>query len=161
MLVDQKSNQTHVFYVNTTDFLQEVISEDNLTTWKTGPLGNSSFAASISSITLNAFYSPNNLGNLGNSAGMRLYYGDADDNQIHELAYAFNDTQWTSQFSFPDTNGNGGFVSGLDNSNRRAQLISLNGVNDLTIWNNNLSVSGVANAKKLAYGLWVEGWSLQ
>ena len=92
---------------------------------------------------------------------MRLYYGGADDNQIHELAYAFNETQWTSQFSFPDTNGNAGFVSGLDISNRKAQLISLNNANNLTIWNNNLSVTGAVNAKQPAYGVWVKGWSFQ
>lgn len=87
---------------------------------------------------------------------MRLYCGGTDDNQVHELAYAFNDTLWTYRFSFTNTNGNAGFVSGLDDSNRRAQLIALNDANDLTIWNSNLSVART-DVKQLAYGAWVEG----
>ena len=97
------------------------------------------------------------LGKTGNSPGMRLYYGGAADNQIHELAYAFNDTEWTSQFTFLDTNGNAGFVCGTNDAERKARLFLVNNTNDLRLWTNNLSVIGPPDVTKAAYGNWWEG----
>ncbi len=137
---DEVSNQSHLFYIDHTHILQELISTDNATSWRSGPLGNSTVEASASAKALTAFHSEKWLGSDSlNTAGMRLYYG-APDNQVHELAFFINDTAWSSQFVFKGTNGNAGLTSSWTDSTGRANLYLLNMDNDLKIWSSDIAV---------------------
>lgn len=124
-----------MFYVDPSDILQEVISTDNLSTWLPGPLQTSAIKVSPSAKALAATYSEFWFGaRRGNSYGLRLYYGDPD-NQVHELAFALGDTSpWSSQSVFNGTNGNAG-ISGttVDEDNGYARLYVLDGANDIRV----------------------------
>ncbi|CAD6582626.1 MAG: hypothetical protein ASARMPREDX12_000992 [Alectoria sarmentosa] len=102
---------SHLYYIDIDDTLQELYSTDNLLTWQLGSLGDCNITASVSSTALTAFFSDHWLGQDGNSTGIRLYYG-APDNQIRELALFPNvGSRYFSQFIFSGTNGNAGFSS--------------------------------------------------
>ncbi|KAL6722062.1 hypothetical protein ACLMJK_001167 [Lecanora helva] len=127
----------HVFYINQSDFLQEVISTDGLKTWSPGPLSRSDSAkASAKSTGLAALYSPQYLGTKKNdSAGLRLYYG-GPGNQVQELAFALdsNSDSWNLQSTLDDTNGNGGIATRSIDQNGYAHLFVLNNQNQLVVW---------------------------
>ena len=151
-----KASQAHVFYVDSSSVLQEVISKDNLSTWQNGPLGSSSIKTSSSSTALAAMYSQRWFGATnGSSPGLRLYYGSTD-NQVHELAFALSDTSWSTQFQFNGSNGNAGTsVSSVDNTTGVARLYMLDMSNNIMSWWLDASIK--ANGASALYGNWSEG----
>ncbi|KAL9126190.1 MAG: hypothetical protein Q9217_004719 [Psora testacea] len=161
---DSKVDTAHLFYVDPSNTLQEVISTDNLSTWQTGPLGDSAIKTSSSSIALAAIYSERWFGTAnGSSPGLRLYYGATDD-QVHELAFVLGDTSWSSQFQFDNSNGNAGIsVSSVDKATGSAGLFAFDMAGELRAWNLNATIK--ANGSSAVYGNWSEGivpfWNLQ
>ena len=125
-----------MFYIDSTNLLQEKISTDNMTTWTDGPLGDSELEASDASTAMTAFYSGSWLGKTaGKSAGIRLYYG-APDNCIHELSFSLgSSSSWNASFTFDNnTNGNAGMTSDWLEPNATAQLWTLDTSNALKLW---------------------------
>ena len=150
-----------MFYIDSTNLLQEKISTDNMTTWTDGPLGDSKLEASDASTAMTAFYSGSWLGETaGNSAGIRLYYG-APDNCIHELSFSLgSSSSWNASFTFDNgTNGNAGMTSDWLQSNATAQLWTLDTSNALKLWYHIYNTTNENNQtpENIGYGQWVEG----
>lgn len=146
---------SHLYYIDINDTLQELYSTDNLTTWILGSLGDNNFTASNSSTSLTAFYSDHWLGQDGNSTGIRLYYG-APDNQIHELALFPNvGSQYFSQFIFPGTDGNAGFSSAWWDGPGLGNIYMFDENNKFQVWSNNFNTTHDAT-QNAPYGNWVE-----
>ncbi|CAF9903017.1 MAG: hypothetical protein ALECFALPRED_000102 [Alectoria fallacina] len=154
---------THMFYIDSTNLLQEKISTDNMTTWTEGPLGDSKFEASDESTAMTAFYSGSWLGAIASkSAGIRLYYG-APDNCIHELSFSpGSSSSWNASSTFDNnTNGNAGMTSDWLESNATAQLWTLDTNNELKLWYYiyNTTNENDQTPANIAYGQWAEGIS--
>jgi len=123
--------------------LQDVISEDKLTTWSPGRLGPSNITTPASTIAMSAIYS--------DGVGLRLYYG-GNDNTINELTFGLGGRFWESQFEFNNTNGNAGISAATASEQPgTARLYSLDVENNLQMWFLNASV--VANTTS-GLGLW-------
>lgn len=151
-----------MFYIDSTNLLQEKISTDNMTTWTEGPLGDSKFEASDESTAMTAFYSGSWLGAIASkSAGIRLYYG-APDNCIHELSFSpGSSSSWNASSTFDNnTNGNAGMTSDWLESNATAQLWTLDTNNELKLWYYiyNTTNENDQTPANIAYGQWAEGW---
>lgn len=151
-----------MFYIDSTNLLQEKISTDNMTTWTEGPLGDSQFEASDESTAMTAFYSGSWLGAIaGKSAGIRLYYG-APDSCIHELSFSLgSSSSWNASSTFDNnTNGNAGMTSDWLESNATAQLWTLDTSNELKLWYYiyNTTNENDQTPANIAYGQWAEGW---
>lgn len=154
---------THMFYINSTNILQEKINTDNMTTWTDGPLGDSKFEASDVSTAMTAFYSGSLLGaTAGKSAGIRPYYG-APDNCIHELSFSMgSSSSWNASSTFDsNTNGNAGMTSDWLESNATAQLWTLDTNSELKLWYYiyNTTNENDSAPPNIAYGQWAEGIS--
>lgn len=150
-----------MFYIDSTDVVQEKISTDNMTTWTDGPLGQSNFKASDASTAMTAFYSGSWLGEIaGESAGIRLSYG-GPDNCIHELSFSLgSSTLWNASFIFDaNTNGNAGMTSDWLESNATVQLWTLDKSNELKLWYHiyNTTTGSAQTPANVAYGQWAEG----
>ena len=148
--------QAHLFYVNSNNILQEVISTNNLTTWTNGPLGSLAIKVSASAAALAATYSDTWFGTtMGSSAGMRLYYG-ATDNQVHEFAFALSNQLWSPQSVLNGTNGNAGITaSTVDEESGTAQIYTLDTANRITAWN--LNATAKPDSAATTYGNWTKG----
>ena len=111
---------------------------------------------------MTAFYSGSWLGKtVGESAGIRLYYG-APDNCIHELSFSLgNSTSWNASFTFDNnTNGNAGMTSDWLESNATTQLWTLDMSNELQLWYhiyNTTNTDSDQAPDNIAYGQWAEG----
>lgn len=150
-----------MFYIDSTNLLQEKISRDNMTTWTNGPLGDSKFEASDASTAMTAFYSGSWLGETaGKSAGIRLYYG-APDNCIHELSFSLgSSSSWNASSTFDNnTNGNAGMTSDWLDPNATAQLWTLDTSNELQLWYYiyNTTNQNDQTPANINYGQWVQG----
>ncbi|KAI9810614.1 MAG: hypothetical protein M1827_006176 [Pycnora praestabilis] len=98
----------HVFYLDTSYNLQDVINSNNSNTWTPGLLGDSKFRANKDSTVGLAVCENDDLyGDNGSGGGMRLYYGSTDTT-IQELSWGFGDTEWTKSTELTGVNGNGG-----------------------------------------------------
>ena len=129
--------QAHLFYVDPTNVLQEVISTDNYETWEFGTIDNSAVKISPSAFALTAFYTQ--------QSGLRLYYGGVDG-LVHEIIYISGDGVWSEQFQFQDSNGNGGISHNLCNENPGiAQLYVLDTHNDIRLWNLTITPTEISN----------------
>lgn len=153
----------HMFYIDSTNLLQEKISTDNMTTWTDGPLGSSMFEASDASTAMTAFYSGSWLGETaGKSAGIRLYYG-APDNCIHELSFNLGrSSSWNASSTFDsEANGNAGMTSDWLESNATAQLWTLDTNNELQLWYHiyNTTNADSQTPANIGYGEWIQGIS--
>ena len=123
--------QANLFYVDRANVLQEVISIDNFQTWKTGTLGHSAVQTSASVFALTSWYMP--------EYGLRLYYGGVDG-FVHELVYDSGEGVWSKQFTFQDSNGNGGIAHSVyHDSPGIAQLYMLDTQNAIRLWNFNFT----------------------
>ncbi|KAL8690089.1 MAG: hypothetical protein Q9218_004388 [Villophora microphyllina] len=147
---------TYLFYIDTAHNLQEIISDDNLTTWRRGPLGDSKIPTSTSATALTAFTSAKSLGHdNATSVGMRLYYGAPDD-QVHEVVYVAGGQGWLqTNFNFANSNGNAGIASAGYNDDEYSDhttpvLFTVNTTNSLKRWD--LDLGG----KNAPYGIWEE-----
>lgn len=153
-----------MFYIDSTNLLQEKISTDNMTTWTDGPLGDSKIETSDASTAMTAFYSGSWLGKTaGTSAGIRLYYG-APDNSINELSfYLGSSSTWNASFTFYNdtTNGNAGMTSDWLEPNATAQLWTLDNSNALKLWYYiyNTTIESGQPPANVNYGGWAEGIS--
>ena len=150
-----------MFYIDSTNLLQEKISTDNMTTWTDGPLGSSMFEASDASTAMTAFYSGSWLGETaGKSAGIRLYYG-APDNCIHELSFNLGrSSSWNASSTFDsEANGNAGMTSDWLESNATAQLWTLDTNNELQLWYHiyNTTNADSQTPANIGYGEWIQG----
>lgn len=148
--------QAHLFYVNPSDHLQEVISTDDMATWHPGPLGRSNFQSSPRAIAMVALYSETWFGNsMGHSAGLRLYYGGPDD-KVQEIAFPLGASSWSPQSVFNDTNGNAGISAGhLNERTGGANLYVWDTQEQVRVWNLNSTVK--TNSAVQTYGDWTEG----
>ncbi|CAD6580760.1 MAG: hypothetical protein ASARMPRED_000318 [Alectoria sarmentosa] len=146
---------SHLYYIDIDDTLQELCSTDNLMTWQLGSLGDCNITASVSSTALTAFFSDHWLGQDGNSTGIRLYYG-APDNQIRELALFPNvGSRYFSQFNFSGTNGNAGFSSAWWDGPGLGTLYLFDENNNFQVWSNNFNDTH-DTTQPASYGKWVE-----
>lgn len=130
-----------------------MISTDDLSTWSPGPLGKSGFLASPDSIAMAALIN-NRWGGteVNKSAGMRLYYGSAN-NQVQELAFPLGADSWTLQSTFDDTNGNAGITGATGDG--YSQLYVLDSKDQLRRWRAQLSKK--AKQEFPTYGNWTIG----
>ncbi|KAL8783801.1 MAG: hypothetical protein Q9195_009268 [Heterodermia aff. obscurata] len=146
---------SHLYYIDNNNTLQELYSIDNCTTWLIGSLGDYKFEASASSTALTAFYSDKWLGQDGNSSGIRLYYG-APDNHVHELALfptsPDSPSQYFSHFVFPNSNGNAGLTSIWSEESGLGNLYMYDQNDEFQIWSNKFNTSQNDTA---ATGNWV------
>ena len=94
--------QVNLFYVDRATVLQELSSIDNFQTWKPGTLGNSTVQTSTSAFALTSWYM--------REYGLRLYYRGVDG-IVHELVYDFGEGVWSEQFTFQNSDGNGGIAA--------------------------------------------------
>ena len=123
--------QANLFYVDSNNVLQEVISTDNFQTWETGTLGNSAVKVSESAFALTAWYIA--------EYGLRLYYGGVDS-LVHEMVYISGEGVWSKQFQFQGSNGNGGIAHSIYNDKPGiAQLYMLDTQNAIRLWNFNFT----------------------
>ena len=151
--------QAHLFYADWENILQEVISTDALTTWHIGPLGNLGIEISALSVALAAIYSDVWFGTImGNSSGIRLYYG-ATDNQVHELAYALSSQLWSPQSVLNGTIGNAGIAASTVNEDSgTAYIYTLDTANKISLWTLNSTVK--SNSAATTYGNLTKGTAL-
>ncbi|KAF6226908.1 hypothetical protein HO133_008349 [Letharia lupina] len=97
-----------------------------------------------------------NLGQDGNSPGIRLYYG-APDNKVHELALFPNiSSQYFSHSVIPGTNGNAGIASGWSDDSGLGNLYVFDKNNEFQIWSNNFNTTHDAT-QNASYDNWIEG----
>ena len=148
--------QAHLFYINQTNFLQEVISNDNLTTWNPGPLSSEGVQASPNASALAALYNETYFGTSKNSAGLRLYYGNTN-NEVQELAFAIGGQSWNMTSTLNGTDGNGGIAAWNTNGQGIAHLYVLDPVNNLFVWSGDFNQKAVPSFS--TYGMWEKSTS--
>lgn len=132
-----------------------------MATWQSGSLGDLQVQVSPSATAMTAFYNETGVGQSSSgTATMRLYYG-ARDNLVHEVVFNTSSSTWFStEFAFPESNGNAGLAStwyngAIFDDQSPANLFILNKTNQLEKWN--LDVNGT---KKHPYGVWKKGQSV-
>lgn len=113
-LTKVRCKQTHLFYIDSSDFLRDMISADkNASSWNPGPLGTFNFEGSPSSIGLTVFRVGGSDGSdsIDTAAGLRLFYGSKDDRLVHELVLRLGSNDWSAGFIFSGSNGRAGIAS--------------------------------------------------
>ena len=162
-IVDQilTNFQSHLYYVDINNTLQELYSTDDFTTWQTGSLGDYNVTASTSSKALTAIYGDHWLGQSEDSAGVRLYYG-ALDNQVHELAlFPHAGSQYFAQFVFKGSDGNAGIAAVWQDGPGLGNLYTFDQHGELQIWGNNFNTTHISNNNNnnASLGEWVNSRS--
>lgn len=108
--------QWHVFYIDSSNVLQEMINSNTSQGWTKGPLGKAGIRAvdapsvglGVDYTTANPLSNVSEVGVVDNSVGLRLYYG-ASGSVIQELSWTLEDDVWSMISRFEDNvNGYGG-----------------------------------------------------
>ncbi|KAL8740138.1 MAG: hypothetical protein Q9190_007127 [Brigantiaea leucoxantha] len=153
-LTAAERDQSHVFYIDNSNTLQEVISNDNLSSWHIGPLGQSDFKAiNRSKVAFTVMYNDKWYGHdVGNSAGLRLWYG-GDDDLVHELSYAIGDKSWSTGFTFPNLNASSGIASTGEGTGITHLWTA--GNDGIGLWWKEFNTDG-SNSSAHPLGIWVQ-----
>ena len=151
--------QAHLFYLNQSNYLQELISRDNLKTWHSGPLNNGNFASSSEATAMAAIYDSTWSGTVADAdtgAGLRLYFG-GPDGHVREIAFTLGESSWAAQTTFSKTNGNAG-ISATNSSNRQTgvpMLFVQDMDNNIRLWL--WDVDAEVSDRSARSGNWSEG----
>lgn len=120
--------QWHVFYVDSSNIIQEAINSNTTNSWVSGPLGSFRFrvsdgsGAGLTACSNDEFYGTT----LGTSGGIRLFYG-ASNTTAQELVWTYGSTSWTRGYTFSNANGNGGLsCQGVGSGITYLYLLNLN-----------------------------------
>ncbi|MCJ1265760.1 hypothetical protein MMC22_005640 [Lobaria immixta] len=101
--IEDKILWSHLFYIDTSNFLQDLVRSNESDEWQKGTLGELQIATSESA-TVGLYASPTRF---ESNIDMLLYYG-TKDNLVQELTYSSTNQSWQSGFSFAKSNGNSG-----------------------------------------------------
>ncbi|MCJ1423915.1 hypothetical protein MMC29_001800 [Sticta canariensis] len=148
----------HMFYIDASGILQEMVNANGKSNWSPGSLGNLNVKPSESpSVGLNACSNERfNGANVSiNERVFELYYGDKDG-LVHELIYSFGNESWTPQVSFPNTMASAGIACSTSNSSFSYVFLS-NTNHQLELWwkdSNDTAANRAANTPKHPLGTW-------
>ncbi|KAI9876342.1 MAG: hypothetical protein M1830_006739 [Pleopsidium flavum] len=146
----------HLFYIDSSNVIQEMIHSNTSNRWIKGSLGSFNFKVSESaSVDLAACYNDQWYGSAaGSSGGIRLFYG-ASNTTVQELSWAVGSTAWTSDFLFPRVNGKGG-LSCAGAGSGTSYLYLLDSHNQLELWWKDFNTAAV-NSTNHPLGVWTQG----
>lgn len=151
-------SQSHLFYVDSSNILQEAISVDNGTTWRTGPLGDGKFrVANHSKTALTACNLENSSSEDGEEpvagTGLKLWYG-AEDDSAQELSWAIGDRWWRTTFVFSKLSAGNPLASSCDSGGYAYLWTTTDDNDDLALWWKDF---GSSNNNGSEAGNWTQG----
>ncbi|KAL8687758.1 MAG: hypothetical protein Q9218_006163 [Villophora microphyllina] len=155
---DRSTLLTHLFYVDSQNTLQEVISEDGLQTWLDGTLGRQLVKVSTSITTLAAFSRRTTfVGTNSSQVYIRVYYG-APDGLVYEIGSNPNDGKgWaTTGSTFTNANGDAGLAAAWSDAQPIVYLYTVLTTGFISRWTLNENSNASLNTPGFPYGLWQE-----
>ncbi|MCJ1267004.1 hypothetical protein MMC22_006889 [Lobaria immixta] len=136
----------HLFYIDTSNLLQDLVHSNESGEWQKGSLGELRLATSESlAVGLNAA--------LRTNVDMTLYFR-TKDNLVQEFTYHILSKTWQSGFSFAMSNGNSGIL--LLHHEPIGYLVCLNSAYQLQVWWKDFNESSIA-CPRHPVGKWTRG----
>ncbi|KAL9034718.1 MAG: hypothetical protein Q9214_006916 [Letrouitia sp. 1 TL-2023] len=151
---------SHLFYVDSSNILQEVTSVDNGTTWQMGLLGEGKFGvANHSKTALTACYmedvSSKDEERPVTGAGLKLWYG-AEDDSVQELSWTIGDRWWRTTFVFSNLYAGNPLTSSCEDAGNAYLWITTDDNDGLALWWKDFG-GGSNNNNGAGDGNWTQG----
>ncbi|KAI9714594.1 MAG: hypothetical protein M1812_006399 [Candelaria pacifica] len=147
----------HVFYVDSSNVLQETINSNHSNVWTKGPVGKANHEVFNSpTVGLTACWNGDYYGAKDgiSGGGVRLFYG-VNDTAVQELSWAYGDDQWGIGQTITGARGDSGLICAGVGSGT-SYLYLQNTDDDLELWWKDFNVTG-AQTPGHPSGMWNKG----